>query len=67
MGLHFTPGDAADLATKVRWASAHLEEMRWMGLNARRVYEKKYTPERNYEMLMEIYESAITRARQESD
>ncbi len=58
-GLHFTPGDAGDLAAKVRWAVQHPEEMREMGLNARRVYEEKYTPEVNYRRLMVIYERAI--------
>ena len=58
-GLHFTPGDAADLAAKVRWAASHAEDMRRMGANARRVYEEKYTPETNYRQLMAIYEQAI--------
>ena len=58
-GLHFIPGDAGDLAAKVCWAAEHPEEMRRMGLNARRVYEEKYTPEVNYRQLMAIYEQAI--------
>ena len=62
-GLHFTPGDAEDLAAKVRWAVEHPEEMRQMGLNARRVYEEKYTPEVNYRQLMAIYEEAIAENR----
>jgi len=62
-GLFFEPGQATDLAAKMRWASAHSDEMRRMGLNARREYEAKYTPERNYEMLMDIYEQAIQQSR----
>ena len=58
-GLHFTPGDAANLAAKVRWAASHPDEMRRMGANARRVYEKKYTPEANYRQLMAIYAAAM--------
>ncbi len=58
-GLHITPGDAGDLAAKVRWAAAHPDDMRRMGLNARRVYEEKYTPEVNYRQLMAIYDQAI--------
>ena len=58
-GLHFTPGDAADLAAKVQWAWAHPEEMAAMGRAARAEYEAKYTAERNYEMLMEIYEKVL--------
>jgi len=58
-GLHFTPGDAADLAAKVEWAWTHPKEMEEMGRAARREYETKYTPEINYARLMEIYERAI--------
>ena len=58
-GLHFTPGDAGDLAVKVEWAWAHPEEMAAMGRAARAEYEAKYTAERNYEMLMEIYRKAL--------
>jgi glycosyltransferase involved in cell wall biosynthesis len=58
-GLHFAPGDAVDLAAKVRWAVAHPEEMRRMGANARRVYEEKYTPETNYRQLMAVYEQTM--------
>jgi glycosyltransferase involved in cell wall biosynthesis len=62
-GLLFEPGNADDLAAKVRWADDHPEEMRRMGANARQEYERKYTPDRNYELLMEIYHQAIEHAR----
>jgi glycosyltransferase involved in cell wall biosynthesis len=62
-GLHFTPGDAGDLAKKVEWAWAHPEEMREMGRNARAEYEAKYTAERNYKMLLDIYQQVIEGAR----
>lgn len=58
-GLHFTPGDAGDLAAKVEWAWTHPEEMAAMGRAARAEYEAKYTPERNYSALMEAYQRAI--------
>jgi glycosyltransferase involved in cell wall biosynthesis len=58
-GLHFTPGDAEDMAQKVEWAWTHSEQMAQMGKEARREYEAKYTAERNYTMLMEIYQRAI--------
>jgi glycosyltransferase involved in cell wall biosynthesis len=54
-GLHFSPGDADDLAAKVEWAWTHPNEMQEMGRAARAEYEAKYTAERNYQMLMEIY------------
>jgi glycosyltransferase involved in cell wall biosynthesis len=58
-GLLFEPGNAADLAEKIRWANAHPEEMVRMGQAARAEYEARYTPERNHEILMTIYEDAI--------
>ena len=33
-----------------------------MGHNARKEYELKYTAERNYDMLMDIYHTAIEHA-----
>jgi glycosyltransferase involved in cell wall biosynthesis len=62
-GLHFTPQDAGDLAKKVEWAWAHPEEVSEMGRNARAEYEAKYTAERNYKMLLDIYQQVIQGAR----
>lgn len=61
-GLQFTPGDANDLADKVRWAWSHPEEMQEMGNAGRREYETKYTPERNLEMLLNIYRETMNTA-----
>jgi len=60
-GIHFIPNDAADLASKIRWAEAHPEEMLRMGINARREYEKKYTPEANYLQLLSIYKEVVSK------
>lgn len=57
-GLLFNPGDAQDLAAKVKWAWEHPQELARMGKEARREYEAKYTEEQNYKMLMQIYEQA---------
>ena len=62
-GLLFRPGDAEDLAAKVRWAFDHPHELAAMRVAARHEYEEKYTAERNYKMLMEIYDLAIENAR----
>ncbi|MGH9573832.1 MAG: glycosyltransferase family 4 protein [Candidatus Acidiferrales bacterium] len=62
-GLHFRSGDPQDLAVKVEWAWNHSTEMEAMGRSARAEYEAKYTPERNYEMLLSIYEFAINGTR----
>jgi glycosyltransferase involved in cell wall biosynthesis len=63
-GLHFTAGDSKDLAETVKWAWDHPERMRSMGLEARREFETKYTAERNYPLLMEIYQHALSANRQ---
>jgi glycosyltransferase involved in cell wall biosynthesis len=58
-GLLFDPGDGQDLARKIAWANAHPGEMERMGRAARREYEQHYTPQRNHELLIDIYEDAI--------
>jgi glycosyltransferase involved in cell wall biosynthesis len=61
-GLHFGPGDADDLMRKVEWAWQHPSEMHEMGRAARREYENHYTADRNYSLLMQIYERTLNRA-----
>jgi glycosyltransferase involved in cell wall biosynthesis len=63
-GIHFSPGEPADLAAKVRWAWGHPEEIAAMGRLARLEYESKYTEEKNHSRLMEIYHEAIVFHRQ---
>ena len=58
-GLLFEPGNAADLADKLRWAQAHPQRMAEMGRKARALYEAEFTAERNYAQLMAIYRDAI--------
>ena len=58
-GLLFAPNDAADLARKIAWADAHPQQMRQMGCAARKEYEARYTPQRNYDLLMDIYDHAL--------
>ena len=58
-GLHFRPGDPEDLAAKVEWLLAHPTELARMRREARTEYEAKYTAERNYQLLMEIYGQAL--------
>ena len=58
-GLHFEPGNAADLAAKVEWAWVHPEKMEEMGWAARCEFEEKYTRAANYRRLTEIYEMAM--------
>jgi glycosyltransferase involved in cell wall biosynthesis len=58
-GLHFSLGDHQELAAKVNWAWSHPHVMKSMGLAARKEYENKYTAEKNYAILMDIYRRVI--------
>lgn len=58
-GLMFTPGSPDDLASKIAWAEAHPDSMAEMGRNARTTYEAKYTADKNYAQLLQIYTEAI--------
>jgi glycosyltransferase involved in cell wall biosynthesis len=61
-GLLFNFGDPDDLAAKAEWMFSHPEELSRMSLAARKEYEEKYTAERNYEQLMQIYRAAMENA-----
>jgi glycosyltransferase involved in cell wall biosynthesis len=58
-GLHFKPGDAAELARAVDWAWSHNDHVQRMGRQARIEFERKYTAERNYRNLMRIYDQLL--------
>ena len=60
-GLHFQPEDPEDLVTKVEWLLTHKDALVRMRKEARAEYETKYTAERNYQMLMEIYARALSK------
>jgi glycosyltransferase involved in cell wall biosynthesis len=60
-GLHFTPGDAKDLAARVEWLRRHPHDAAAMRGEARREFERHYTGERNYSLLMQIYRRTIGR------
>lgn len=57
-GLLFEPASAEDLAAKVEWAWTHPAAMEEMGRASRAEFDAKYTGERNYQTLMQIYEQA---------
>ena len=62
-GRLFTPADAADLALKVRELLADPAGLGRMREAARREYERKYTADINYRLLIGIYERAVRRRR----
>lgn len=61
-GLLFEAGNAEDLAAKLRWAEDNPQAMTKMSRAARTEYEAHYTPEKNYDLLMDIYGEAATAA-----
>ncbi|MGA3029975.1 MAG: glycosyltransferase family 4 protein [Candidatus Limnocylindrales bacterium] len=61
-GLLVRPGDAEDLADRLRWADSHRDEMRRMGSNARREYETRYRGEAHLAALLSTYQRLITAA-----
>jgi len=54
-GLFFEAGNAEDLVAKIRWIGNHPGEARRMGQRARQVFIERFTLDRNYHRLMEIY------------
>ncbi len=57
-GLLFEPGNAVDLARKIRWANAHPENMLEMGRNARNVYQERFSSIRGARQMIDAYELA---------
>jgi len=62
-GLHFEPGNADDLADRVRAILMDRQRLEAMRIEARRDYESRFTAESNYAVLMQIYERARTARR----
>jgi glycosyltransferase involved in cell wall biosynthesis len=58
-GLLFEPGNAEDLANRIQSLLENQEDISRMGKNAQLIYQAKYTPELNIQLLMDIYQQAI--------
>ncbi len=59
-GLHFKPGDAKDLSDKVKyWNNLDEKGKCHFYEEARFQYEKYYTPQKNLEKILDIYNSVI--------
>src|SRR6266498_3230747 len=59
-GLHFRPGDPADLAEKVRRILANPVELMRMRQAARQEFTERFTADSNYDTLMTIYQRAAS-------
>jgi glycosyltransferase involved in cell wall biosynthesis len=64
-GMTYTPGSAQELLDRVEWALEHPDLLEEMGRRARTEFEVKYTANRNYGMLMNIYALALGRKQTE--
>lgn len=62
-GLRFRPGDARHLAEQVERVLSRSDRRAAMRREARAEFEAKYTAERNYGMMMEIYQAALRRSK----
>lgn len=58
-GLVFEPGNSDNLAAKVKQLLENPEQLQAMRHTVRQEFLDKYTAQRNYEILMNIYEKAI--------
>jgi glycosyltransferase involved in cell wall biosynthesis len=58
-GLHFMPGSAEDLVSKIAYVCENDSISQSMGTNARSSYLEWYTPEKNYRQLISIYKYAM--------
>lgn len=58
-GIFYRRRDARDLARQVEWAIEHPVELSAMGSAARLEFERRYTAERNYSLLIDIYQEAM--------
>jgi glycosyltransferase involved in cell wall biosynthesis len=60
-GLHFKPGDAADLAAKVRLLLAEPQKLARMRKAARGKFDESFRAEANHKRLMALYQLALKR------
>jgi len=59
-GILFNPDSVDSCVKAVQWAWEHPRELIEMGKRARRAYEERYTPEKNYYIFQDIYRSVIS-------
>ena len=57
-GIEVPTGDVAVLAERIQWLLNRPDEMKRLGTNARKRFEKEYTSERHLDRMMEVFEDA---------
>lgn len=65
-GMMFKPGDSTELLRTMKALWENSRKLSDMAEAARKEFETKYTADKNYEILVEIYEMAIKRRRERS-
>jgi len=58
-GLKYEPGNPEDLLAKIEWMRGHPQQWEQMRTACREAYLANYTEEKNYTMLMKIFEHAL--------
>jgi glycosyltransferase involved in cell wall biosynthesis len=58
-GLHFEAGNANDLIHKIKLLESNTDLAKQLSDNARTTYLNRYTPEKNYKLLFEIYNQLL--------
>lgn len=59
-GVHFISGDVDDMTQKLKYVIDNKNQLDAWSHNARKEYEDFYSPARNFERLIEIYNEAIS-------
>jgi glycosyltransferase involved in cell wall biosynthesis len=59
-GINFPPGNANALADRVMWAMSNSAALEEQGRRAHAIYEDRYTPEVNFNQLIEIYRGLLS-------
>ena len=62
-GFHFRAGDPGDLVSRINMVNSNPDQLKSISVKARLTYLEHYTPERNYSLLMNIYERALSAVR----
>ena len=60
-GLHFVSGNQQELIKQVNWMINNPERWKQMKIEARLEFESKYTAEKNYQQLIQIYSKLINK------
>jgi glycosyltransferase involved in cell wall biosynthesis len=60
-GVRFQAGDPVDLADKIDWVASHAAVTASMRREARAEFEASYTSQKNYDLLMRIYDKVTPR------